>query len=81
MRSQHPTLANPAVIDASIVESMLPDDLMRASRFYRNPKTAGALAQASWLTDQEMPVLQREADRIPREQVYKLIRNAGFLEH
>lgn len=78
LRSRHPTLANPAVVDVSVVESQLPAHLMRASQFYRNPKTADALAQSSWFTDKEMPVLQREADRIPREQVFKLIKNSGL---
>lgn len=75
------SLANPAVVDASIVESHLPEDQMRAIHFYRNPKTAAALAESSWFTDKEMPVFEREADKIPREQVFKLFRNAGFLEH
>lgn len=75
------SLANPAVVDASIVESHLPEEQMRASHFYRNPKTAAALAESSWFTDKEMPVFEREADKIPREQVFKLFRNAGFLEH
>lgn len=77
----HPSLANPAVVDASMVESRLPEEQMRASLFYRNPKTAAALAESSWFTDKEMPVFEREADKIPREQVFKLFRNAGFLEH
>lgn len=75
------SLANPAVVDASIVEAHLPEELMRASHFYRNPKTAAALAKSSWFTDKEMPVFEREADKIPREQVFKLFKNAGFIEH
>lgn len=75
------SLANPAVVDASIVEAHLPEEQMRASHFYRNPKTAKALAESSWFTDKEMPVFEREADKIPREQVFKLFKNAGFLEH
>lgn len=80
LRSQHPELAHPTVVEVARIESMLPAELMRASHFYRNPKTAGALAQSSWFTDKEMPVLQREAEKIPREQVYKLFKNAGFLD-
>lgn len=79
--SAYSSLANPAVVDAAIVESHLPEDQMRASHFYRNPKTAAALAESSWFTDKEMPVFEREADKIPREQVFKLFKNAGFLDH
>lgn len=78
MHTESP-LANPAVVDNSIVESHLPAEYMRASNFYRNPKTADALAKDSWLTDKEMPVFEREADKIPREQVFKIFKNAGFL--
>lgn len=80
-QNAHPTLANPAVVDVSVVESHLPEEQMRASHFYRNAKTAAALAESSWFTDKEMPVIAREADKIPREQVFKLFKNAGFLEH
>lgn len=77
--SSHSSLANPSVVDNSAVEAQLPAELMRASNFYRNPKTADALAKDSWLTDKEMPVFEREADKIPREQVFKIFKNAGFL--
>lgn len=72
-------MANPAVVDNAIVESHLPAEYMRASNFYRNPRIAQGLAKESLLTDKEMPVYEREADKIPREQVFKLFKNAGFL--
>lgn len=71
--------ANPAVVDNAIVESHLPAEYMRASNFYRNPRIAAGLAKESLLTDKEMPVYEREADKIPREQVFKIFKNAGFL--
>lgn len=73
-------LAHRAVIDNSIRESELPPELIRSNQFYSNPKTAAALAKDSWFTDKEMPVFDREAEKIPREQVYKLFKNAGFLQ-
>lgn len=77
----HPSqLAHPAVIDNSVAESQLPTELLKSHRFYSNPHTADALARDSWLTDKEAPVFEREADKIPREQVFKLFKNAGYLQ-
>lgn len=73
------SLAHPAVIENAINESHLPAELIRSKSFLRNPKTADALAKDSWLTDKEMPVFDREAEKIPRDQVYKIFKNAGFL--
>lgn len=72
-------LAHPGVIENSIAESQLPSELLKSSRFYSNPHVAAALARDSWLTDKEAPVFDREADKIPREQVFKIFKNAGFL--
>lgn len=69
-----------AVIDNAIRESELPPELIRSSRFYNNPKIATGLAKDSWFTDKEMPVFDREAEKIPREQVYKIFKNAGFIQ-
>lgn len=74
-----PSLAHPAVVENAINESHLPAELIRSKSFLRNPKTADALAKDSWLTDKEMPVFNREAEKIPREQVLKIFKNAGFL--
>lgn len=74
------SLAHRAVVENSISESQLPAELIRSNNFYRNPKTAEALAKDSWLTDKEMPVFDREAEKIPREQVYKIFKNAGFIQ-
>jgi len=40
---------------------------------------AANLAKESLLTKKEMAVVHREAEKIPREQVYKLFKNAGYL--
>lgn len=73
-------LAHPAVVDNSIAESQLPHELLKSHRFYSNPHVAAALARDSWLTDKESPVFDREADKISREQVFKIFKNAGFLQ-
>lgn len=74
------SLAHRAVIENALSESQLPPELIRSNNFYRNPKTAEALAKDSWLTDKEMPVFDREAEKIPRDQVYKIFKNAGFIQ-
>lgn len=73
-------LAHPAVVANSIIESQLPPELLKSNRFYSNPHIAERLARDSWLTDKEAPVFEREAEKIPREQVLKIFRNAGFLQ-
>lgn len=72
-------LAHPDVVANSIAESQLPPELLKSHRFYSNPHIAAGLTRASWLTDKEAPVFHREAANIPREQVFKLFRNAGFI--
>lgn len=77
----HPSeLAHPAVVDNTIAESQLPPELLKSNRFYSNPHIAAALARDSWLTEKEAPVFDREAEKIPREQIYKIFKNAGFLQ-
>lgn len=72
-------LAHPHVVENAIAESQLPPELLKSHRFYANPHVAAALGRASWLTDKEAPVFHREADNIPREQVFKLFKNAGYI--
>lgn len=73
-------LQHPAVVENAIAESQLQPELLKSSRFYNNPQVAEALARDSWLTDKEAPVFDREADKIPREQVLKIFKNAGFIQ-
>lgn len=73
-------LAHRAVIENAIRESELPSELIRSNRFYSNPRIAAGLAKESWFTDKEMPVFDREAEKIPREQVFKIFKNAGFIQ-
>lgn len=70
-------LAHPALIDNARLESTYPAEWTNDQ--YKNPKIAAALARESWLTDKEMPVFERVAEKIPREQVFKIFKNAGFI--
>lgn len=72
--------AHPSVIENSVHESQLPPELSKSNRFYKNPHIASALAKESWFTDKEMPVIDREAEKIPRDMVYKLFKNAGWVK-
>lgn len=72
--------AHPAVINNALREAEYPAEFRKSDRFYKNPKIAAALAKESWFTDKEMPVINREAEKIPREMVFKLFRNAGWIK-
>lgn len=71
-------LAHPAVVNNALREAQYPAEWTNDQ--YKNPKIAEALARESWFTDKEMPVYNRVADTIPREQVFKLFKNAGFIQ-
>lgn len=73
-------LVHPAVAENSIRESQLPPELLKSNRFFSDPKTAELLSKDSWLTSKESPVFDREADKIPREQILKIFKNAGFVQ-
>ncbi|XP_034483742.1 uncharacterized protein LOC117788910 [Drosophila innubila] len=71
--------AHPSVVKNAQWESELPAEFSKSARFYNNPVIAANLAKESLLTRKEMAVVHREAEKIPREQVYKLFKNAGYL--
>ncbi|XP_011689945.1 PREDICTED: uncharacterized protein LOC105451274 [Wasmannia auropunctata] len=70
-------LAHPAVIINSAMEDNLPNQLR--NNFYKNPSIAASLAKESWFTDKEMQVIDRDTDKIPREKIYNMLHNAGFV--
>ena len=72
--------AHPAVINNALREAEYPAEYRKSDRFYKNPHIAAALAKESWFTDKEMPVLHREAEKIPREMVFKIFKNAGWIK-
>ncbi|KAH8415481.1 hypothetical protein KR222_000786 [Zaprionus bogoriensis] len=71
--------AHPTVVRNAQWESELPAELSKSARFFNDPVIAANLAKESLLTRKEMAVVDREAEKIPREQVYKLFKNAGYL--
>jgi len=65
-------------VQSTLTQLELPE-LSKSARFYSDPVIAANLAKESLLTKKEMAVVHREAEKIPREQVYKLFKNAGYL--
>lgn len=75
-QQQQQPLAHHAVVRNAEDEARLPEELR--NNFYKNPRIAEGLAKESWFTPGEEQVLDREAEKIPREQVFKLLKNAGL---
>ncbi|KPI98756.1 hypothetical protein RR46_10074 [Papilio xuthus] len=73
--------SHPAVELNAASEALLPPDLLKSNRFYDNPAIAAGLAKESWFTNKEMQVVEREAEKIPRENIYKIVKSAGFLDN
>lgn len=73
--------ANPSVIENAQKEAELPPELLKSHRFLTNPRVAAALAKDSWFTDEEMPVYEREADKIPRQMIEKLLKQSGLYSY
>lgn len=61
-------------------ESLLPREYLKSRDFYDNPAIAADLAKESWFTNKEMLVLERESEKIPRDKIYHIVKNAGFLD-
>ncbi|EAT48495.1 AAEL000519-PA [Aedes aegypti] len=71
------SLAHPAVVENALNEAQYPAEFR--NNIYKNPHVAEALAKESWFGDKEMPVFERAADKIPRERILKIFKNAGFV--
>lgn len=71
---------HPAVERIAANEALLPRELLKSRDFYDNPAVAAGLAKESWFTNKEMQVVEREADKIPRENIYHIVKYAGFLD-
>ncbi|XP_059617800.1 uncharacterized protein LOC132262539 [Phlebotomus argentipes] len=70
-------IPHPAVLNIEQEENLLPDHLR--NHFLRTPRVAAALAVSSWLEHGEEPVYEREADKIPRHEIYNVLTHAGFI--
>lgn len=71
---------HPAVELNAASEALLPRELLKSKDFYDNPSVAAGLAKESWFTNKEMQVVEREAEKIPREKIYNIVKSAGFLD-
>uniref|UniRef100_A0A1B6H183 Uncharacterized protein n=1 Tax=Cuerna arida TaxID=1464854 RepID=A0A1B6H183_9HEMI len=69
--------AHRAVVANAEREAQLPAQLLNP--FYKNQRIAGALAKESWFTPGENLVVDREAEKIPRQRIYSVLKNAGLV--
>lgn len=69
--------AHPEVVANSIAESQLPPEML--NDFYKNPAIASELAKDSWFGNKEVPVFDRETAKIPRSEIIKIFRRAGWI--
>ncbi|CAH0731965.1 unnamed protein product, partial [Brenthis ino] len=72
--------AHPAVEQNAASEALLPPELLKSNAFYGNPAIAAGLARESWFAKKEMRVVEREAEKIPRQRIYDIVKSAGFLD-
>lgn len=68
---------NPIVVAAFHRDSLLPEHMK--STVYKNPKIAETLAQSSWFGPGEQHAFNRETEKIPREKIFLILKNAGLL--
>lgn len=69
--------AHRAVVQNAASEAQLPPHLLNP--FYKNQRVASALAKESWFTPLENLVVDREAEKIPRQKIYSMLKHAGFV--
>lgn len=70
------SLAHRDVLINSQQEAQLPPHLLNP--FYKNPRVAQALAKESWFGPGEMLVNERETQKIPRTNIFSMLKNAGL---
>ncbi|CAH2096241.1 unnamed protein product [Euphydryas editha] len=68
---------HPAVVAVRQAEAHLPPHLK--SPALRNPHLLHTLELTSLLHNGEQPVYDREADRVPRREIYNILTHAGFI--
>lgn len=68
---------HPEVLRNALYESQLPPHLV--NMFYRNPQIRSALARMSWFGPGERQVFDREADKVPRKDIFNVLKHAGLL--
>ncbi|XP_060524422.1 uncharacterized protein LOC132700867 [Cylas formicarius] len=73
--------AHPRALQTSLEESVLPEGLSKSNHFYGNPLIAGALARESLNFNKEAVVYDRPSEKIPRDEIAKLINNLHRVHH
>ncbi|XP_037958902.1 uncharacterized protein LOC119688295 [Teleopsis dalmanni] len=71
------SLQHIAVIENDAYEQTLPYELKNA--FYKTPRVREALAKSSWFGPGEEPVFDRQAEKIPRIEIYNVLAHAGLI--
>uniref|UniRef100_A0A1B0B8X2 Uncharacterized protein n=1 Tax=Glossina palpalis gambiensis TaxID=67801 RepID=A0A1B0B8X2_9MUSC len=66
-----------AVLENDAWEDSLPYEFKNP--FYKTPRVRAALAESSWFGPGEIPVLERQAEKISRREIYKVLSHAGLL--
>ncbi|XP_004524846.2 uncharacterized protein LOC101458860 [Ceratitis capitata] len=69
--------AHIAVIENEAYEQTLPNALRNP--FYKTPRVREALAKSSWFGPGEEPVYDRQAEKIPRAEIFNVLAHAGFI--
>lgn len=76
LQPQQPSYVHRAVVQNAAAEAQLPPHLLNP--FYKNQRIASALAKESWFTPGENLVVDREAEKIPRQRIFGLLKDAGL---
>ncbi|XP_062142406.1 uncharacterized protein LOC133850358 isoform X2 [Drosophila sulfurigaster albostrigata] len=75
-RPQH-NLQHIAVLENAAWEQTLPPHFQNP--FYQSPRVRQALAKSSWFGPGEQVVHERQAEKIPRMEIYNVLSHAGLL--
>ncbi|XP_032591892.1 uncharacterized protein LOC6562169 [Drosophila grimshawi] len=70
-------LQHVAVLENAAWEQTLPQQLQNP--FYKTPRVRDALARSSWFGPGEQVVLERQAEKIPRMEIYNVLSHAGLI--
>ncbi|XP_017851134.1 uncharacterized protein LOC108605834 [Drosophila busckii] len=79
LSSAHPqrNLQHIAVLENAAWEQSLPQHFQNP--FYKTPRVRDALARSSWFGPGEQVVLERQAEKIPRMEIYNVLSHAGLI--
>ncbi|KAH8339449.1 hypothetical protein KR074_011089, partial [Drosophila pseudoananassae] len=66
-----------AVVENAAWEQTLPQQFQNP--FYKTPRVRDALARSSWFGPGEEVVYDRQAEKIPRMEIYNVLSHAGLI--